>query len=86
MREFDGTDLTGSFDWLMPPSKSHMIRWLVLDLRVMERPIFHLKNLPGEDSFSMANCLATMGSKIDLEKEIGSLKVREKDCMFLIMF
>ena len=30
MREFDGTDLTGSFDWLMPPSKSHMIRWLAL--------------------------------------------------------
>ena len=36
MMEFDATNLTGSFDWLMPPSKSHMIRWLALGVSEVE--------------------------------------------------
>ncbi len=65
MREFDGTDLTGSFDWLIPPSKSHMIRWLALGSQSHEETNISFEGVPGADCFSMANCLATMGSKID---------------------
>ena len=65
MREFDGTDLTCSFEWLMPPSKSHMIRWLALGSQSYGETNISFEGVPGEDSFSMANCLATMGSKID---------------------
>ncbi len=64
MREFDGTDLTGSFDWLIPPSKSHMIRWLALGSQSCGETNISFEGVPGEDSFSMANCLSAMGSKI----------------------
>ena len=68
MREFDGTNLTGSFDWLMPPSKSHMIRWLALGSQSYGETNISFEGVPGEASFSMANCLATMGSKIDFRE------------------
>lgn len=68
MREFDGTDLTGSFDWLMPPSKSHMIRWLALGSQSYGETNISFEGVPGEDSFSMASCLAIMGSKIDFRE------------------
>ena len=68
MREFDGTNLTGSFDWLIPPSKSHMIRWLALGSQSYGETNISFEGVPGEDSFSMANCLATMGSKIDFRE------------------
>ena len=65
MMEFDATNLTGSFDWLMPPSKSHMIRWLALGSQSRGETNISFEGVPGEDSFAMANCLAAMGSKID---------------------
>ena len=68
MREFDGTNLTGSFDWLMPPSKSHMIRWLALGSQSYGETNISFEGVPGEDSFSMANCLAAMGCKIDFRE------------------
>lgn len=68
MREFDGTNLTGSFDWLIPPSKSHMIRWLALGSQSRQETDISFKGVPGNDSFSMANCLEAMGSKIDFNE------------------
>ena len=68
MREFDATNLTGSFDWLIPPSKSHMIRWLALGSQSQGETNISFEGVPGEDSFSMANCLAAMGSKIDFRE------------------
>ena len=65
MREFDGTDLAGSFDWFIPPSKSHMIRWLALGSQSNGETNISFEGVPGEDSFSMAKCLVAMGSKID---------------------
>ena len=68
MMEFDATNLTGSFDWLMPPSKSHMIRWLALGSQSRGETNISFEGVPGEDSFAMANCLAAMGSKIDFRE------------------
>lgn len=68
MREFEGTDLIGSFDWLIPPSKSHMIRWLALGSQSCGETGISFEGVPGEDSFSMANCLAAMGAKIDFKE------------------
>ena len=68
MREFDGAELTGSVDWLIPPSKSHMIRWLALSSQSHGVTNISFEGAPGEDSFSMANCLAKMGSKIDFRE------------------
>ena len=65
MREFEGTELSGSFDWLIPPSKSHIIRWLALGSQSIGETVISFEGVPGEDSVSMANCLISMGSDID---------------------
>ena len=68
MGEFDGTNLSGSFDWLIPPSKSHIIRWLALGSQSVGETDISFEGVPGEDSVSMANCLISMGSKIDFRE------------------
>ena len=65
MREFDGTNLNGTFDWIIPPSKSHIIRWLALGSQSDKGMEISFEGLPGEDCFSMAKCLIQMGTKID---------------------
>ena len=65
MWEFDGASLSGSFDWILPPSKSHIIRWLALCSQGQNDVRISFSGIPGEDSFSMARCLASMGSEID---------------------
>ena len=65
MWEFDGVSLSGSFDWALPPSKSHIIRWLALCSQGQNDVRISFSGIPGEDSISMARCLMSMGSEID---------------------
>ena len=84
MREFDATNLTGSFDWLIPPSKSHMIRWLALGSQSRGETNISFEGVPGEDSFAMANCLAAMGSKIDFGEGNWLIEGSKNDLLNII--
>ena len=59
--------------WKLPPSKSHMIRWLALAARSNGLTDLHFKGSVGEDVVSMANCLESMG--VTIEKEEGFWRV-----------
>ena len=78
MREFDGTELSGSFDWPMPPSKSHIIRWLALGSQSIGETNISFEGVPGEDSVSMANCMISMGCDIDFRDD-GWLVIGSED-------
>jgi len=51
--------------WELPPSKSHMIRWLVLAARSKGLTDLHFEGSVGEDICSMGRCLEQMGVKIE---------------------
>jgi len=50
--------------WDLPPSKSHMIRWLVLAAQSEGTTELVFEGVPGEDIASMASCLEMMGAEI----------------------
>ena len=69
MWEFDGTELSGAFDWGLPPSKSHIIRWLALSSQDEKGTLISFSGTMGEDSVSMARCLISMGAEIDFHDD-----------------
>lgn len=56
--------LSGSREWRLPPSKSHIIRWLAMIAQSNSSCLLKLENKPGEDAYSMLNCLKEMGLKV----------------------
>jgi len=60
--------------WRLPPSKSHMIRWLVLAAQSEGTTEIAFEGVPGEDIASMGRCLEMMGAGI--ERGDGSWVVR----------
>lgn len=56
--------LTGSHDWALPPSKSHMIRWLALTAQGRSECLLRFEGEPGADVESMARCLDAMGVRV----------------------
>ena len=60
--------------WMLPPSKSHMIRWLVLAAQAEGPTELSFKGIPGQDVDSMVSCLEKMGARI--EKRVGVWIVR----------
>ena len=80
--EFDGTSVSGSFTWALPPSKSHIIRWLAISSQGDKDVNISFSGEIGEDSISMAKCLISMGSEIEFRD--GCWFVRgQKDGLFL---
>ena len=55
--------------WRLPPSKSHMIRWIAMAVQSKTETELHFSGTPGDDIFSMANCMEKMGAKIEKDKE-----------------
>ncbi len=55
----------GVFQYKLPPSKSHMIRELMLASKSSEVTKINFQGKPGEDIMSMAICLEKMGVKIE---------------------
>jgi len=51
--------------WKLPPSKSHMIRWMVLAAQSNSSTELEFDGIPGKDIRSMADCLERMGARID---------------------
>ena len=56
--------LTGSHDWALPPSKSHMIRWLALTSQGRSECLLRFEGKAGADVESMALCLEAMGVQV----------------------
>ncbi len=59
----------GVFEYRLPPSKSHMIRELMLASKSITNTEIIFDGTPGDDIISMSNCLELMGVKI--KKELG---------------
>ena len=58
-------DIVGPLQWSLPPSKSHMIRWLILASQSSGTSSIHISSEPGRDISSMADCLELLGAKIE---------------------
>ena len=58
----------GVFEYRLPPSKSHMIRELMLASKSIKNTEIIFNGTPGEDIISMSNCLELMGVEIIKEE------------------
>ena len=58
-------ELKGPIEWSLPPSKSHMIRWLALAAQAEGGTALNFTGSVGEDILSMAGCLQNMGVPIE---------------------
>ena len=65
MLTLEPMDLHDPIDWMLPPSKSHMIRWLALAAQAEGETVLSFDGEPGEDILSMAECLRQLGVGID---------------------
>ena len=54
----------GVFEYKLPPSKSHMIRQLILASQSAGKTEIRFNGIPGGDIISMSNCLEMMGVNI----------------------
>jgi len=61
--------LSGSHEWSLPPSKSHIIRWLTMISQSNSTCLIKLKKSPGADVNSMAECLQEMGVNVERNKD-----------------
>ena len=58
-------ELKGTIEWSLPPSKSHMIRWLALAAQAEGETALSFNGSVGDDILSMADCLQNMGVSIE---------------------
>ncbi len=65
MLTLEPMDLHDPIDWMLPPSKSHMIRWLALAAQAEGETVLSFDSEPGEDVLSMAECLRQLGAGIE---------------------
>tara|TARA_B100000683_G_scaffold239990_1_gene246839 strand:+ start:957 stop:2150 length:1194 start_codon:yes stop_codon:yes gene_type:complete len=60
-------DHPGEVEWFLPPSKSHMIRWIALSSQCSTSTRLIFQGVPGHDIISMADCVEEMGASIQRE-------------------
>ena len=58
-------DITAPIKWQLAPSKSHMIRWLLLASQGEKDVTLNFSGTPGDDVESMARCLSQLGVNIE---------------------
>ena len=56
--------LTKPVEWDLPPSKSHMIRWLVAASQNEQETIIKFNGEPGKDIISMKRCVENFGVEV----------------------
>ncbi len=64
MLSLEPMDIAGPLKWTLPPSKSHMIRWLVLTAQSSGSAAIRFSGEPGRDVSSMADSLELLGADI----------------------
>ena len=57
--------LEGPLQWVLPPSKSHLIRWLALAAQSSDTMRIGFSQEPGLDVASMADCLESLGARVE---------------------
>ena len=62
-------ELAGARGWALPPSKSHLIRWLALVAQGRSNCFLRFEGAAGVDVESMAHCLGTMGVRVDRRED-----------------
>ena len=60
---------SGSHEWILPPSKSHIIRWLAMISQGNSACLIKFNKSPGDDVKSMLNCLQEMGIKVETNND-----------------
>ena len=60
--------------WFLPPSKSHMIRWIALASQSESRTNLVFQGTPGRDIESMAECMEKMGASVERERQRWSIR------------
>ena len=65
MLSLEPMDIAGPLNWALPPSKSQMIRWLVLSSQSSDSVSIRFSGEPGKDVSSMADCLELLGTVVD---------------------
>jgi len=55
--------------WVLPPSKSHMIRWIALASQSESWTNLTFQGTPGRDIESMAECMEKMGASVEREEQ-----------------
>ena len=68
-------DQPDEVEWFLPPSKSHMIRWIALSSQCSTVTRLIFRGLPGRDIISMADCVEEMG--VSIERGAGQWKIRK---------
>ncbi|MBC8437961.1 MAG: hypothetical protein H8D82_01680 [Euryarchaeota archaeon] len=63
------TASSDSLTWKLSPSKSHMIRWLLLAAQSKQLVTLKFSGTPGDDVESMARCLSQLGVEITSQEE-----------------
>ena len=58
-------DITAPIQWQLAPSKSNMIRWLLLASQGEKDVTLNFSGTPGDDVESMARCLSQLGVNIE---------------------
>ena len=61
--------LSGSHEWILPPSKSHIIRWLAMISQGNSACLIKFNKSPGDDVKSMSKCLQEMGVKVETNND-----------------
>ncbi len=56
--------LAGSREWALPPSKSHLIRWMALVAQGRSGCLLRFDGAAGADAESMARCLERLGVRV----------------------
>ena len=63
-------------EWFLPPSKSHMIRWIVMASQSNSVTELEFSAMPGRDIESMAGCMEQMG--VSIERDEGRWTIQGK--------
>ena len=68
MLSIEPMGLEATIEWSLPPSKSHMIRWLALAAQAEGDTGLSFTGSAGKDILSMANCLRAIGVVIEQDE------------------
>ncbi|MFL2957612.1 MAG: hypothetical protein ACJZ4Z_02340 [Candidatus Thalassarchaeaceae archaeon] len=66
--------LTKPVEWDLPPSKSHMIRWLVAASQNEQETVIKFNGEPGKDIMSMKRCVENFGVEVYESENIWKIK------------
>ena len=69
MLAIEAVSLDSPVEWRLPPSKSHLIRWLAIISQSGQESLLSFKGEAGGDASSMSRCIEAMGSKVSVHKE-----------------